>query len=108
MVRREAYEAGMSDGGSMDLVLAANEVATNSLKFGGGTGVFSIWRHDKSLVCQVSDGGYFDVGAIMEMPRDPDQIEGLGLWLLDKVCDRVEISSSRRDGTTIRIHMAID
>jgi anti-sigma regulatory factor (Ser/Thr protein kinase) len=107
MVRREASEAGMSDGGSIDLVLAANEVATNSLKFGGGRGILSIWRQDGSLVCQISDKGYFDVESIMGSPRGSSQIEGRGLWLLDRVCDRVQISSSRQEGTTVRMHVEI-
>ena len=43
-----------------DLVLAVNELATNSLRHGGGRGVLRIWEQDGTLCCEVDDGGRID------------------------------------------------
>ena len=40
-----------------DLVLAVNEVATNSIRHGGGAGMLRIWQADGALICEVADAG---------------------------------------------------
>jgi len=40
-----------------DLLLAVNEIATNSLHHGGGGGPSSVWRQGATVVCELRDGG---------------------------------------------------
>ena len=43
-----------------NLVLAVNEVATNSVVHGGGKGSFRIWRDAGALSCEIRDAGRID------------------------------------------------
>ena len=62
--RRRVYwqgtRAGLGVARTNDLVLAVNEILTNSVRHGGGTGVLRIWQDDGTLVCEVRDGGRID------------------------------------------------
>src|SRR5205085_1125462 len=49
LVTRIAAEAGIAGRASEDLVIAANEVATNSLRHGGGAGTVAVWREDRGV-----------------------------------------------------------
>src|SRR5205823_7560280 len=40
-----------------DFVFVANELATNSVRHGGGHGVFRIWDEGHTLVCEMRDAG---------------------------------------------------
>jgi anti-sigma regulatory factor (Ser/Thr protein kinase) len=97
--------AGLDAARTGELVLAVNELATNSLRHGGGTGTLRLWHDAAAVVCEVSDGGVIDAPlAGREMP-DPDPESGRGLWLVNQLCDLVQIRSGP-SGTTIRVHMA--
>src|SRR5690349_6121586 len=41
-----------------ELVLAVHEVATNSIRHGGGVGMLRLWRTGDELVCEIQDAGY--------------------------------------------------
>ena len=56
-VESAAVAAGLGPQRTRDLVLAASEVATNSLLHGGGRGVVRMWRHGESVACEVRDEG---------------------------------------------------
>ena len=87
-----------------ELTLAANEVATNSLRHAGGRGLLRIWADGESVICEVSDGGRLDRPlAGRERPgREPDGERGL--WLANQLCDLVQVRSSP-GGTTVRLHV---
>src|SRR6476661_281517 len=57
---RFASAAGLPRSRTADFVLAANEVATNSVLHGGGKGSFRIWRDAGALSCEVRDAGHID------------------------------------------------
>ena len=57
LVKLRAGAAGFSAARTGDLVLAVNEVATNSIRHGGGGGVLRVWQSDHALICEVADGG---------------------------------------------------
>ena len=57
LVSRRARDAGLAGERADDLVLAVNEVATNSIRHGGGRGVMRVWRARDTLVFEVADGG---------------------------------------------------
>ena len=87
-----------------DLVLAVNEVASNSIHHGGGHGMMRIWWEGDSLLCEVSDGGRISEPLVGRVHPRPDQWSGRGLWLANQLCDLVQIRSSDA-GSVVRLHM---
>ena len=104
LVSQRARAAGLDADRGDDLMLAANEVATNSVRYGGGHGSLRVWQDDRALICEVRDGGHLgDPLAGRRRPRG-DQLGGRGLWLANQVCDLVQLRSFD-DGTAVRLHM---
>jgi anti-sigma regulatory factor (Ser/Thr protein kinase) len=103
-VVRHAELAGLDSARRADLVLAVNEVATNSVLHGGGDGTLLVWSEGDTLVCDVRDSGCFDHPlAGRERPR-PDRVGGHGLWLANQLCDLVQVRSLSA-GTVVRLHL---
>jgi anti-sigma regulatory factor (Ser/Thr protein kinase) len=87
-----------------DLVLAVNEVATNSVVHGGGQGIVRVWCEPDALICEVSDGGAI-TDPLAGRRRPPDgNVGGHGLWLCNQLCDLVQIRSFADRGV-VRLHM---
>jgi anti-sigma regulatory factor (Ser/Thr protein kinase) len=107
LVSREAARAGFTTPPIGDLVLAVNEVATNSVRHGGGAGTLGIWRDGGVLVCEVRDRGQLDDPLADRRRPAPDHDGGRGLWLANQLCDLVQIRSFP-SGTTVRLHMHRD
>jgi anti-sigma regulatory factor (Ser/Thr protein kinase) len=104
LVAAVTAQAGLSPGRCTDLVIAASEVAANTLKHAGGAGVVRLWATETEVLCQLEDAGHIaDPLAGHWRPRG-DLTGGQGLWLVNQVCDLAEIRSSEL-GTTIRLHM---
>ncbi|MEU2931200.1 sensor histidine kinase [Streptomyces sp. NPDC007251] len=95
---------GLSGRRLRELHLAATEVATNSIRHGGGQGVLRTWREDHRLVCEFRDAGYISDPLAGRTRPTRTQIGGRGLWLVHQMCDLVEIRSTPQEGTTIRLH----
>lgn len=106
IVREAARSAGLSARRIEELVLAVNELATNSFRYGGGHGRLRIWRQDGSLVCEVSDGGRFLDPLVGRLKPEEGSIGGYGLWLVNQLCDLVQLRSDE-SGSVIRVHMRI-
>jgi anti-sigma regulatory factor (Ser/Thr protein kinase) len=87
-----------------DFVLAANEIATNSVRYGGGRGVLRIWDEDDALVCEIRDAGLIDLPLAGRERPQPGQTSGFGLWLANHLCDLVQVRSDPA-GTVVRLHM---
>jgi anti-sigma regulatory factor (Ser/Thr protein kinase) len=103
-VARRARAARLGFARSDDLVLALNEVATNSVRHGGGQGTLRAWQESDSLICEVRDGGVIGDPLVGRHRPDGMQIGGYGLWLVNQVCDLVQVRSDAR-GTVVRVHM---
>ncbi|MFF3217007.1 anti-sigma factor RsbA family regulatory protein [Streptomyces sp. NPDC002886] len=104
-VSRSASEAGVPEGGLAQLAVAVTEIATNSIRHGGGHGTLRTWTQNATFLCEFRDAGYIsDVMAGRTRPSE-GQIGGRGLWLAHQLCDLVEIRSTRDHGTIIRLHM---
>lgn len=88
---------------SEELVLAVNELATNSVRYGGGSGTLALWREENTLLCEVRDAGYIEDPLIGRHRPMPEDHSGRGIWLVHQLCDLVQIRSSPA-GTTIRVH----
>jgi len=107
LVSREAANAGFVTRPIADLVLAVNEVATNSVQHGGGAGTLRIWGDGGVLVCEVRDRGHFEDPLADRRRPAPGQNGGRGLWLANQLCDLVQLRSFS-SGTTVRLHMHRD
>lgn len=104
IVKRYALKAGLAAEGTDDLVVAVNEVTTNSLAHGGGTGTVLLWIEAGFLVCEVRDNGHIPAQRRPGRHRPGlEQIGGRGLWLAGQLCDLVQIRSSPT-GTCVRVH----
>jgi anti-sigma regulatory factor (Ser/Thr protein kinase) len=104
LVAAEGARAGLSGSRRTDLVIAASEVAANTLKHTDGVGLVRIWVTADEILCQFEDSGRItDPLAGYGRPAS-DEPGGQGLWLVNQVCDLAEIRASDR-GTTIRLHM---
>lgn len=99
-----AQQHGLSGRRLRELHLAATEVATNSIRHGGGRGVLRTWSEDHRMVCEFRDAGYIDDPLLGRSRPDHSQVGGRGLWLVHQLCDLVEIRSTPESGTTIRLH----
>ncbi|MCY0939694.1 sensor histidine kinase [Streptomyces sp. H34-S4] len=99
-----AADAGVPEEGASKLAVAVTEIATNSIRHGGGSGVLRTWVQDSVLLCEFRDAGYIaDPMAGRTRPL-AEQLGGRGLWLAHQLCDLVEIRSTREQGTTVRLH----
>jgi anti-sigma regulatory factor (Ser/Thr protein kinase) len=103
LVTRCASEAGLDDGRAGDLVLAASEVAANTLRHAGGTGTLRIWATAEEIICQLADPGRID-DPLAGRRRPASEGNGQGLWVVNQLCDLVELRSGA-GGTTVRLHM---
>jgi len=106
-VQLRAADVGLPARRTEDLLLAVNEVATNSLRHADGWGVIRVWEEPHALICEVRDAGVFDAPLAGRERPVPEQIGGFGLWLSNQVCDLVQIRSLV-DGTVVRLHMHRD
>jgi anti-sigma regulatory factor (Ser/Thr protein kinase) len=89
-----------------ELVLAVHEIATNSIRHGGGMGMLRLWRTSDALVCEIQDAGHIsDPFGARRRPGD-EASESRGLWITEQICDLVEIASSAR-GSQVRMHKRI-
>jgi anti-sigma regulatory factor (Ser/Thr protein kinase) len=105
-VSSAAANASLEDGRIADLVLAVNELATNSLRHGGGSGALRLWTDDQTLMCEVQDAGHITEPLAGRIPPRPEQRTGRGLWVVNSLCDLVQIRSSAA-GTVVRVHMRL-
>jgi anti-sigma regulatory factor (Ser/Thr protein kinase) len=87
-----------------DLVLAANEVITNSVQHGGGACRVTMWDEPDSVVCDVQDTGHISDPLVGRLAPAADTPAGRGLWLANQLCDLVQIRSSPA-GTTVRLRV---
>lgn len=105
-VRELAATAGLDDHRVDDLVLATNELVSNSVRHGGGTGEVVLWRDVDSLWCDVVDDGTI-ADPMVGRRRPPEHdLGGRGVWIAHQVCDLVQVRSRDRR-THVRVRMAV-
>ena len=85
-----------------DAVLAANELATNVVRHGGGVGRLWLWSSGPTLCCQVADNGpgLVETGQLGDPPSDRHGLTGRGLWLVGQLCEDVHVATGSA-GTVI-------
>ena len=104
-LRARSY--GLSGDRLEDLSLALHEICTNSIRFGGGRGLVSLWSADGSLICEVADAGRIDDLLVGRVLPPVHGLGGRGVWLANQLCDLVQIRSGE-DFTQVRLHTRLD
>lgn len=103
-VARFADRCGIEGDRLADLVLAVSELATNSLRYGRGRASLRMWNEPDGAVCEVADAGTIAqplAGRVRPVEGDEG---GRGLWLVNQLCDLVQVRSLPT-GTVVRAHM---
>ena len=83
-------------------MLATHEVATNSIRHGGGEGTLRVWHEDDMVVCEVRDRGRLDQPLAGRARPALEDEGGWGLWLANQLCDLVQIRTLP-DGNVVRL-----
>jgi len=99
-----ATNAGLDLSRREDLVLAVNELATNSVRHGGGAGLLRMWMEPETLLCEVHDRGHITEPLVGREPPVASRHTGRGLWIVNHLCDLVQIRSDP-SGSVVRVHM---
>jgi anti-sigma regulatory factor (Ser/Thr protein kinase) len=102
-VAAAAEEAGIDPDGVADLITATSELAANSVMHGGGSGSLRLWRDAGRLLVEVEDRGRIEDPLVGRIRPDISQVGGRGLWMVNELCDLVQIRSGEA-GTTVRLH----
>lgn len=101
-VRDACREAGLQPARTDDLMLAAHELATNSVVHGGGHGQVAVWRVPGALVVEVSDSGTIDDPLVGRGLLDLQSESGRGIWMANQLCELVQVRSGP-EGTQVRL-----
>jgi anti-sigma regulatory factor (Ser/Thr protein kinase) len=101
-VAQYARRVGLSDEQVEVLELAASELATNSIRHGGGTGTVAMWLEPGAAVVEFSDSGRVTDPLTGRLMPSLEQEGGRGVYLVNQLCDLVQLRSSD-EGTVIRI-----
>ncbi len=100
-----AGDAGVEPARAEALTVAANEIATNVLVHGGGSGAVSMAYDQTAFYVEIADHGPgFDQN--LQAAPNTTQIGGRGLWMASRLCDHVDIDSSAA-GTVVRLGVKI-
>jgi len=88
----------------LDVVVAVNELATNSVLHGGGSGTLRVWHEDEALVAEVRDTGRIEEPLAGRLQPSLIQEHGRGLWMVNQLCDLVQVRSGL-EGTGVRLRI---
>ena len=106
VVYRYAMQAGLPEFRAINLVLAVSEVAANTVRHAKSPGSLKIWYDTEEIVCQIQDDGIITNPLAGRRRPSLEAMGGHGLWIVNQVCDEVEMRSDET-GTTIRLHMEL-
>jgi anti-sigma regulatory factor (Ser/Thr protein kinase) len=106
-VEERAVLFGLSRARTADVLLAADEAVSNSLRHGGGRGELRMWNEPGAVICEISDAGrILDPLAGRRRPKATEE-QGYGLWLANQVCDLVQIRTFPT-GSVVRLHVRFE
>ena len=98
-----AIDAGLSGPRTEEVILAANEIATNALLHGEPPATLRGWQAGDEIVVEVTDAGEGIPDAFAgQLPPGAGELGGRGLWLTRLLCDAVEICNA--GGCTVTMH----
>jgi anti-anti-sigma factor len=93
-VAAHGSQAGLSEGRTRDLVLAAHELAANAVRHGAGQGRLRLWATPEGVRCEVTDDGAADGPGVESAEAALWHVEpGHGLWLVRRIADGASVQS---------------
>lgn len=102
-VTAEALGCGFDRDRAVDIAVAVNELASNTIEHTQGAGELTVWCDDGALVCQVDDSGYVsDPLAGYRLPPASAR-RGRGLAVVNRMSDLVRMHT-HPGGTTFRTY----
>jgi anti-sigma regulatory factor (Ser/Thr protein kinase) len=104
LVAALGQRSGLPPSRCTDLVIAASEVAANTLRHTRGAGTVRLWATGSEVLCQFEDSGFIADPLAGHCRPAGDLPGGQGLWLVNQLCDLAEIRTSEL-GTIVRLHM---
>ncbi len=107
LVATGAAAGGLAPRRVSDLVVAASELAANSILHGGGRGLATVWEHGAAVFVEVADAGTIVDPTVGQVRPDPTAEYGRGLYIANQLCDQVAIDSTTT-GTRIRLRMGTE
>jgi anti-sigma regulatory factor (Ser/Thr protein kinase) len=107
LVFRQGVEAGLRDDRIAEFVIAANEIATNSIRYGGKSGKLRVWAEAGWFVCEFSDEGQISDPLAGRVRPSAHADGGRGLWIANQICDLVQIRVTDT-GSVVRIRHRIE
>lgn len=100
--REQAVKFGLSQARVDDFALAVTELATNSVRHGGGESTVRVWTERESIVCQVNDNGHITDVLAGRTPVHANDPGGRGLLLVNRLADLVRTQTTS-SGTAIQV-----
>jgi anti-sigma regulatory factor (Ser/Thr protein kinase) len=97
------HRRGLSTNRTQDLVLAATELATNSIEHALSTATVLLGGTGNDVVCQVRDTGHIADPLAGRRPATINQHRGRGLLIVNQLADLVRVHTTAT-GTTVEIH----
>ncbi|WP_248962422.1 sensor histidine kinase [Sphaerisporangium perillae] len=105
-VTERATAEGLDDDRITELLLAVNELATNTTEYTGGPGTLTVWAEDGTLACQLDDSGRITDPLTGRIPPADGATRGRGILIANELADLVRIHH-RPAGTSIRLHFRL-
>lgn len=107
-VRATAERTGMSPDRADDVVVVANELATNLVSHSAGQGQLLTWASEGQLVCELRDpAGNRPPPLAGYAPAGPEQASGYGLAVVRQLADLVNVGyHDQREGSAVRATFA--
>jgi anti-sigma regulatory factor (Ser/Thr protein kinase) len=92
---------GVEENRIPDLVLAVNEIATNSIRY-TGSGSLGVWQAGRRVICEIRDSGFIEDQLIGLRRPGVTEERGRGIWFAHQVSDLIQLRT-KPSGTTVRI-----
>ncbi|RKT56272.1 sensor histidine kinase [Saccharothrix australiensis] len=107
LVASFALDAGLPRDRVENLVIAVNELTTNSVVHARGHGVLLLWQDGRDVVCEVRDRGRMTNPMVGRRTPAPSAHGGYGAVLVNLLCDLVRVHTGE-SGTTVRVHLSAE
>ncbi|MFC4533969.1 anti-sigma factor RsbA family regulatory protein [Sphaerisporangium dianthi] len=101
-----AMAEGLNGDRITELLLAMNELATNTAEYTTGPATVTVWAEDGVLACQLDDNGHIGDPLTGRIPPAAGATRGRGILIVNELADLVRIHR-RPAGTSIRLHFRL-
>jgi len=105
-VQKHALDAGLAQDRVVDLQVAVNELATNTVRHAGGRGAARMWCAEGHVVCEICDAGHITDLHVGRVPPDITSEGGRGLLLTNYLCDLTRLHTEP-GATAVRLFMRL-